>query len=175
MLKTIQKYANKIEGREYYDEAYIVPLNLPFSQYELVVDEAIEDIISNMEKYLNQEDDFKLNNYFTINIVVVDNLNSKNNFIAKGMGTYSLISYCKISGALKYLFVGEATDKFRSSVVNVNEYIPKYPLNVEITEEYPVNEFLEKFIYIEDKKYKIARYKIRYFLYHLFTSKESDE
>ena len=97
-------------------------------------------------------------------------LNNQHNLIQKIAKTCSIISYRSISSDLIYLFIGEETDKIESKVINISDDLPKYSLNVEITKKFPLTEILEYFIYEEDEKIKLIKYKFKYFLYQLFIS-----
>ena len=150
MLKLIKQYAHKIKNREYYNELYVVPFPLLFSEFERIVEEAIEDIIFNMEKYLNEVDEFKLSYSFKINVMIVDNLNDIHNLEVDVMIHSSLVSYYDNSKNLKYLFNHKATNENGPIKIDITDTYPENSLIVKNVEEsHSLNDFFEQFIYTE--------------------------
>jgi len=174
MLKLIKQYAHKIKNREYYNELYVVPFEISHSEYDLIVDETIEDIIFNIEKYLNQPEElFKLKQQFKISIIVINSWNDPTNIKPRVFGTYSLISYRRISGEWKYIFMGEGAEVYNSQKLDVQEIYTENLLKIGNIKEFPLSNIWENFIYTEDGIiFNVKKYQIRYFLSELFYSEK---
>jgi len=171
MFKIIKQNTNKITDREYFNKLYLIPADeLSFFKYEQIIEEAVEDIVSNMESYLNESDDFKLSHHFKINILLLNDYNELNKMIQKALGSWSLISYRRMSGIWEYLFIGETTDNRKPLNLDISETYPENMLNIEKTYEHFLREDIKDFIYLESEKFKLHKFKIKLLLSGLFPS-----
>jgi len=169
MLKIIKQYAYKISEREYYNELYVALDDIPSFEYALMVDEIVENIISNIEKYLNEPINFKLNNNFKIILIVINNLNNSNDI---GIGYYSLSCYNIIPNKWKYIFEYETAGG--DGTIKLNDFSETYPensLDIKNIVDHGLCT-LTDFIYIENEIFKLDRYKMIIFLKGLFYSRE---
>jgi len=170
MLKIIKHFAYKMSNREYYNELYVVPIDVSEFECALIIDEIVEDIIYNIEKYLNGQVIFKLNNNFKVVVIFLNNLNDLNDLNDTWVNSFSIITYRSIiPNVWKHIFIYEFL--FGDGILKLNDFSETHfenSSNIKNTEYYEEGILHEtttdKLVYIENEIFKLDKHKMNIFL-----------